>query len=245
MNSAIEKDELVWNINPEDECAVELAVQLSEQLSDVSTTVLRVGQDWEQESLITAMAMGIDQAILVEAAGDLDPIRTAKALKGAIKSSAKQPDLILCGTTAADYDNHQVPQLLAMLLGMPAISGVVSCDLDGSELTIGRQIEAGVTEVYKSATPLLLACSYGMNVPRYAALPHIKRARQKPLVRLSLSEAGVTDTDQRLRYFNYRRLAEKPAGRVFDTGEDRCLSEVINEAMTLVDSEIKSIRNSK
>jgi electron transfer flavoprotein beta subunit len=50
----------------------------------------------DTEALRTALAMGADDAILVEADDNLDSYMIAKALKGAIEKSGKTPDLILC-----------------------------------------------------------------------------------------------------------------------------------------------------
>ncbi len=240
-DKTIEQDDLVWTANPEDECAVEVALRIREQSEDVNITALRVGSEAQEEALITAMAMGADDAVLVEAPQDLDPHCTAMALQGAIEHTGKQPDLILCGSTAYDYDNHQVPQLLAMLLDIPALCGAVSCRIDAGVLTVSRQVEAGVTEVYKAETPLLIACSYGIAEPRYASLPHVNRARKKPFIKLALSDVGVDVSEQRLRYFNYRLPEAKAPGKVFDARDDSRLSEVVHEAMTLLQSEVKCI----
>jgi len=54
----IETEHLHWSINPEDECAVEQALLISEQVTDTSVIAIRVGDKQGSEALINALAMG-------------------------------------------------------------------------------------------------------------------------------------------------------------------------------------------
>lgn len=215
-NEYIETEHLHWIINPEDECAVEQAILIREQAPNTSITALRVGDKQDTEALITAMAMGADDAIFVKASSQqLDPFITAKALKAAIEYSAKQPDLILCGNEVFGDESCQVPQILAQMLDLPCINQVTQCDIDGNELCIARQIEDGITEKYKLNLPAVIACNYGINTPRYAPLPCIQNAYQKPLAKLDLSKLNIDHNNPYLRYSNCRLVPEKKTGEIF------------------------------
>ena len=72
-------------MNPYDEFAVEQALQVKAANSGSTVTVVRVGKVHDTEALRTALAMGADEAILVEAEDNLDSYMTAKALKGGIE----------------------------------------------------------------------------------------------------------------------------------------------------------------
>ncbi|PJF37718.1 MAG: electron transfer flavoprotein subunit beta, partial [Phototrophicales bacterium] len=111
--SYIETSSIKWIMNPYDEFAVEQALLIKAKHSDATVTVLRVGGVKDTEALRTAMAMGADEAILVEAPDHLDSFATAKAIKGAIEKSGKTADLILMGKQAIDDDCLQVPQIVA------------------------------------------------------------------------------------------------------------------------------------
>ena len=82
--SFIETSSIKWIMNPYDEFAVEQALQFKADNTGSGVTVVRVGGTKDTESLRTAMAMGADEAILIDAPDHLDSFMTAKALKGAI-----------------------------------------------------------------------------------------------------------------------------------------------------------------
>ena len=80
--------------------AVEQALLLKAANAGSSITAIRVGSTKDMEALRTALAMGVDDAALVEGEDDLDSYSTAKALKGAIDKSGKKPDVIFLWKTS-------------------------------------------------------------------------------------------------------------------------------------------------
>ena len=197
----IETSSIKWIMNPYDEFAVEQALLVKQQNSDANITVVRVGSTQSSESLRTAMAMGADQGIHVNAPDLLDSYTTAKAIKSAIEKSGKSPDLIFCGKQAIDSDALQVPQILAQMLDMPSVSVVVDYEQNGEEIKLKREIDGGSLEIYSTKTPCLVACNKGLNTPRYASLPGIMKAKKKPLESLTLEDLGIGLDDQRSSVF--------------------------------------------
>ena len=137
--SYVETDGIKWIMNPYDEFAVEQALLVKAANAGSTVTALRVGGVKDVEILRTAMAMGADESILVEAPDNLDSYSTAKALKGAIEKSQKSADLIFCGKQAIDDDCLQVPQILAQMLGLPSVSVVVGFEQQGDSLTVKKR----------------------------------------------------------------------------------------------------------
>lgn len=239
--SYIETDDDHWHINPEDACAVEQAVGLQERLPGTTITAVRVGGEHHFDALITAMAMGADEAVLVEAPECLDPFRTAKALKGGIEKTGKTFDLVLCGNEAFDDENLQVPQLLAEMMTLPAVTAVIDFALCGDVVSLTRQVEGGAFEIYKVNTPAVVACAYGLNIPRYAPLPLVTCAKKKPYARYTLEEVGVSADDQRLRYTNFRLRPEERAGKRFDATDPARLDEVVTELVETLRADLKTL----
>lgn len=239
--SFIETSSIKWIMNPYDEFAVEQALLVKAAQADSTITIVRVGSVKDTEAVRTAMAMGADEAILVEAPDKLDPYMTAKAIKGAIEKSGKTPDLVLCGKQAIDSDALQVPQLLAQMLGLPSVSVVVGFENNGGTLALKREIEGGAIEVYEVKTPVVVACNKGLNTPRYASLPGIMKAKKKPLTQLSLGDVGVSDADQRVKYSNFQLPPEKPPGKKFEAMEEAQQGKVVSEVVQLLRSEAKVI----
>lgn len=239
---SIDEEDFFWAISPEDECVVEQALQISEQITDSTVTAIRIGAKENQEALVSALAMGVDNAILVRSAEQLDPFRIAKALAGAIKNMDDEPDLIFCGNISYDSQNQQVPQLLAQMLDLPAMTRVIEITLQDQQFRLGRLCDGGKIEIYRVNTPIVIACSYGITEPRYAPLPHIKRAEKQPIFEMSLSEVGVEKNDQRLRYKNFRLPVKREQGRSFnltDTSQEELL---LNELVDLLCKEVESFQ---
>ena len=234
----IDTKHLHWVINPEDECAMEQALLIRDQIPDSIIIALRIGSEKQSEALIYAMAMGADESILVLAAEEqLDPFMTARALKGAIDHSGKRPDLILCGNESFGDGNNQVPQILAQLLRHPCVTRISKCFLDDTVIRLERQVEGGVTEKYKVSLPAVVACNYGINTPRYAPLPHIKIAHNKPLLKLSLHEVNVSNNDQRLCYTNFRQTPEKQTGKILYAVDKVEIENVVKEVAEILYSD--------
>lgn len=239
--SFIETSSIKWIMNPYDEFAVEQALLLKASAGDSTVTVVRVGGVKDSEALRTAMAMGADEAILVEAEDNLDSYCTAKALKLAIEKSGKTPDIILTGKQAIDDDCLQVPQLLAQMLELPSVAVVVGFEADGNKLTLKREVEGGAIEVYEVEAPCVVACNKGLNSPRYASLPGIMKAKKKPLTQHSLADLGITDADRRVVYSDFHLPPEKPPGKKFEAMDEGQVDSVVKEVVGLLRNEAKVI----
>ncbi len=239
--SFIETASIKWIMNPYDEFAVEQALLVKQMNPAANVTVLRVGSVKDVEALRTAMAMGADDAALVEAADNLDSYSIAKALKGAIQKTGKTPDLILAGKQAIDDDALQVPQILAQMLNLPSVSVIVGFELSGATLKVRREVEGGALELYELSTPCVLACNKGLNTPRYASLPGIMKAKKKPMAQFSLADVGVSESDRRVKYSQFKLPPEKPPGKKFDATDAGKQRDVVSQVVGLLRTEAKII----
>jgi electron transfer flavoprotein beta subunit len=238
----IETNSIKWIMNPYDEFAVEQALLLKAAVAGSTVTVVRVGSVQDTEALRTALAMGADEAVLVESEDSLDSYMIAKALKGGIEKSGKTPDIIFTGKQAIDDDCLQVPQLLAQMLNLPSVSVVAGFEsTDGKTVTLYREIEGGAKEVYVVNAPVVVACDKGLNTPRYASLPGIMKAKRKPLQQLSLSDVGVSADDRRVKYSNFQLPPEKPPGKKYDAMDEGNQASVVAEVVGLLRTEAKVI----
>lgn len=237
----IETNSIKWIMNPYDEFAVEQALLLKAANAGSTVTVVRVGGVKDSEALRTAMAMGADDAVLVEAEDNLDSYSIAKALKGAIEKTGKSPDVILTGKQAIDDDCMQVPQVLAQMINLPSVTVIVGLEQDGDKITVKREIEGGALEVYEVTTPCILATNKGINTPRYASLPGIMKAKRKPLAQYSLADVGVTAEDRRLKYSDFQLPPEKPPGKKFDASDEANQASVVANVVKLLREEAKVI----
>jgi len=181
-----------WILNPYDEYAVEEAIKTRDANPGSQVIVLTVGPKTRAgEALRTALAMGADEGILVDAPDQLELLFVAEAAAAAIKK-AGPADLIFTGKLAIDDGAGCVPQMVAEFLGIPHATVVSKFQLTPEGAQIERDVEGGTKEIVKLKLPALIAATKGLNMPRYASLPGIMKAKKKVLQEMTLTDLGVT-----------------------------------------------------
>ena len=179
-DSQIDESRLKWVMSPYDEFALESALQLKQELQ-AQITVITLGPERAKEALLTALALGADQAYhLVTGKMPQDPLAIAESLALKIK---ELPDVsfVFCGKLSTDSNNFAVPQMLAQLLNFPFVSNVNKLEYKAPNFILSRESGSGVEEVLQAPLPLLLSADKGLNTPRYPSLPGIMKAKKKPL----------------------------------------------------------------
>ncbi len=174
---AVEKTGLKYILNPYDEYAIEEGLRLREKHTG-SVTAITMGPDTAKEILRTALAMGVDKAVLIKDDKRDDSFGVAHNI--AAYAQEMKPDLILLGRQSIDYDSFQLAPSLAELLSLPGISMVSSLSIDGSALKAERDIEGG-KEQLEASLPCVISVQKGINDPRYPKLPDIMKAKSKPI----------------------------------------------------------------
>ena len=159
-------------INGYDENAIEAALQLKEA-SDGKITVICMGNEGASRALKQALAMGVDEAVLLQddVFANADPTGTAYVLAEAIKKIGTY-DLILCGRQASDWDHAQVPSGIAEFLGLPSVTATQKVDIQDGIVRVERILEDGY-EIIDLPTPCLVTVSNEANQPRYPTLKGI------------------------------------------------------------------------
>ena len=164
--------------NPYDEYALEAALALKDKAGGGETVVVSLGGDACQETMRTALAMGIDRGVLLQSPGSADGFEVARALAAELGTGGF--DLILFGKMAVDDYHHQVGVMVGELLGLPVISAVSALVIDGATVRADREVEGGV-EVVTCSLPAVLTADKGINTPRLPSLKGIMAAKKKPL----------------------------------------------------------------
>ncbi len=210
--TAIDEAGVKFVPNPYDEFALEAAIALKEQAGAGETTVIALGTDASQETLRTALAMGIDRAVLLQVpgSGSTDGLAVARALADELRQGGY--DLMLFGKVAVDDYNHQAGAMAAELLELPCITAVAKMSLTGGTIEAEREIEGGI-EVMTCALPAVITCDKGLNNPRLPSLKGIMAAKKKPLdvKPVTLAAAAFEVTSLELP-------AERVAGRIVGEG---------------------------
>jgi electron transfer flavoprotein beta subunit len=199
-------------MNPFDEIAVEEAIRLREKGQVTEVVAVSIGVKQAQETLRTALAMGADRAILIEAADnvqtDIEPLAVAKLLAAVIKE--EEPGLVLCGKQAIDNDMNATGQMLAALLGWPQATFASKVELGDGKATVTREVDGGL-QVIAVTLPAIVTVDLRLNEPRYASLPNIMKAKKKPLDEKTAADYGV-DLTPRLKVLKTVEPATRKAG---------------------------------
>ena len=207
--SGVELANVKMSMNPFDEIAVEEAIRLKEKGVASEIVVVSIGVKQAQETLRTALAMGADRAILIEAASDvhsdIEPLAVAKLLAAVVKDEA--PGLVLTGKQAIDNDMNATGQMLSALLGWAQATFASELAVEGDSATVTREVDGGLQTI-KVKLPAVVTVDLRLNEPRYASLPNIMKAKKKPLEEKTAADYGV-DVTPRLTVVK----TSEPAGR--------------------------------
>ena len=157
-------------INPDDLNAVEAALSLKDQLG-CKVIAFTMGPPPAEGMLRELMAMGVDEGVLITAAG-IDTY------------GVEEDDIILAGRQAIDGDTAQVGPQIAEKLHLPQVTYAGEIKKDGNTLTVKRMLEDGYMTV-KVKTPCMITCIKELNQPRYLSVGGAFEAYSKPLVTMT------------------------------------------------------------
>lgn len=217
-------------LNDYDASAVEEALVLTDAHGG-SVHLVLVGPPGAQETIRKALAMGADSAthIQVDTKVQLDSRAYAQILADHVRNV--DFDVLACGKQAQDTDSGLTGSMLAELLGLPFSGNAVGLDVDGDQLVVTRQGDAG-QEIVALEAPCVVSCSNDMNDPRNPNLKGIMAAKRKAIdVRIAEPPTGLAAT----RVRRFEDVPERRPGRVLE-GE---VDEVVRELLNLLKNEAK------
>ena len=204
-NSGVDLENTKMSMNPFDEIAVEEAVKLKEKKICDEIIAISIGSAKSEETLRTALAVGADKGILIETEEEVQPLEVAKILKEIIKKN--NPDLVLMGKQAIDDDSNQTGQMLAALLGWPQGTFASKLEINGKKINVTREIDGGL-ETLSMELPAIVTTDLRLNEPRYASLPNIMKAKQKPIEKTTPGDLNI-EIKQRLKALKVQSLQKR------------------------------------
>jgi electron transfer flavoprotein beta subunit len=214
--SGVELANVKMSMNPFDEIGIEAAIRLKEAGQATEIVCVSIGPQQAQETIRTGLAMGADRGILVKTDGTVEPLAVAKILKAVVDE--EKPELVILGKQAIDDDCNQTGQMLAALLGWAQGTFASKLAIEGSELSVTREIDGGLQTV-KLKMPAIVTTDLRLNEPRYASLPNIMKAKKKPIDEKTADTFGV-DLTPRLEILKTSEPPGRKAGvKVKDVAE--------------------------
>ncbi len=218
--SGVDLANVKMSMNPFDEIAVEEAIRLKEAGKAEEVIAVSIGVKQAQETLRTALAMGADRAILIEATDDvhtdIEPLTVAKLLAAVVKE--EQPGLVLTGKQAIDNDMNATGQMLSALLGWSQATFASKVEVEGDNAKVTREVDGGLQTI-SVKMPAIISVDLRLNEPRYASLPNIMKAKKKPLDEKTPADYGV-DVTPRLSVVKTTEPEARKAGVIVKTVDE-------------------------
>jgi electron transfer flavoprotein alpha/beta subunit len=175
-----------------DRRAVEEAIRIKEKHGG-AVTAFTLGIPEARTCLREALAMGVDDAVLIT-----DPILessdtyvTSRVLANALVKLGLF-DIILCGETSTDGYSYQVGPRIAEILNIPCITYAKNIALNGSYVTVERDLEDRY-EVVKAQLPVLITVTREINEPRHPSTASMMKAFKKPIKTLNAKDVDGLD----------------------------------------------------
>jgi len=190
--SGVVTDGVKHSMNPFDEIAVEEAIRMKEKKIASEIVAVSCGPKKSEETLRTALAMGMDRAVHVVVDDNdyekLQPLAVAKIL--AKVAEEEKADIVLLGKQAIDDDSNQTGQILAAIMDRPQATCASEVAVDGDRLKVTREIDGGL-ETINVKLPCVLTSDLRLNEPRFATLPNIMKAKKKKMDKKPVKDLGV------------------------------------------------------
>lgn len=183
-------------MNPVDKQAVEAALRLKEQYNS-SVTAITMGPSKSVEVLKEAVAMGIDNAVLLcdpKFAGS-DTCATSKVLSAVIKEKYPQTDLILFGQSAIDGETSQTGTSTATRLDMPFVTHVKEIvGVEDKKITVNSETETAKM-TYRLNLPAVLCINNYVFQPRVPRINGYIKAQDYNYKSYNIYELNISEME--------------------------------------------------
>jgi electron transfer flavoprotein beta subunit len=193
-----------WLVRPEDQVlddtdryGVEMGLQLADRAGG-TVTLVSMGPAGTMQGIRQALAMGASKAVIVAdpALRGSDALTSARVLAAVIDREGF--DVVIAGTESTDGYSGVVPQMVAELLDVPALTYATTVETNEQQVKIHRQTATGY-DVVEAALPVVVSVTAGVVEPRYPTFKGIMEAKKKPVETLTLADLGVeSGTEQKV-----------------------------------------------
>ena len=214
--------------NPEDLKALEMALQVKDQIAGSTVTVITMGPPRAEEIIRDARSRGADDGFVLSDArfAGSDTLATSYALAKAIESVGHF-DIVFCGRQAIDGDTAQVGPQIAEKLALPQITYAEAMEsISDKEIVIRRRLEH-VVEAVKAALPALVTVTSAAPDCRYPHAHRLLRFAKTPVemknaddVNPDFSRLGLAGSPTKVKKVDNVVLAHKDNVRLEPTDDN-------------------------
>lgn len=191
-------------INPWDEYAAEEAVSLGERYGAESVAIT-MGATTASDALKHALAMGVNEAVLVDSSGIALDIGTTSAILAATVQAQGDVDLVITGKQSVDAGSGSVHVGVACKLGYPLVSNVVKVVKLGDGEVVVERILDGRREKVSVPLPAVISVGKEINDPRYPSFMGIRKANRAEIPVISAAELDTGDLAKQTVWTSVRK----------------------------------------
>ncbi|MFA6924843.1 MAG: electron transfer flavoprotein subunit beta/FixA family protein [Bacteroidales bacterium] len=227
-NTAFDKADVQWIINPWDELALTRAMDIKDASGGAieSVVVINVGLTEDEPTIRKALAIGADKGIRINAAPK-DSYFVAAQLAEVIKK--ENFEIILCGIESSDFNNSSVGGMLSEFLDVPSVSSVSFLNIENGKVNVKREIDGGFENI-STQLPFVGIVQKGIaKEPRIPSMRGIMSARTKPL-----QVFEPVQVDALVEYANYELPQSKSACKKIEPDNVKELVNLLHNEAKLI-----------
>lgn len=199
----LEPLDTISRINPYDESALELALDLK-QHTEATVHLLTLGPIIARSDLERCLAMGADNIYHVQSdQKTVDLWAKAEALARAVAHIGA--DLVLCGKQSLDTGDGVIGAFMAHRLKMPFVSAITELKIEDGRARVTKNAGRGRREVIACALPAILSVDLVSKTPNLPSYKNITTARAR-----AFETILVADTDKVPKTCSVARITPKP-----------------------------------
>lgn len=181
-------------MNPYDLFALEKCIELKKK-QELKITCICMGAKGAESLLRKAIAMGVDEAVLVndKAFAGSDTVATSYIMAKAIQKIG-DVDLIVCGEKTIDGETGQVAYGIAERLNIHTISKVDELlDVTDEKITLIRKSETLCSKLRVALPVLAITSDFRLYHPKVSLLG-LKKAKRKEILCWGIDELKADDS---------------------------------------------------
>lgn len=239
--TSLDESNYKYVINPCDEYAVEEAIRTQEKFPGSESVIISLGAENSRDTIRKALAMGMSRGVFINSEGrtreELDSYLVAFALAAIVRD--EKPDIVFSGLNTTDDGSANVGIMVSEFSGMSSLVNVkkIEWSSDGLSLKAERDVEGGIVEIYEAHLPILIAPHQNLNEPRFASLPGIMKAKNKPIAEKKFSEL-VSNQTLKVQMNQYQTPMTKAPGKIL---RDQPVEDMVKTVVQLLRQEAKVI----
>ena len=230
-NNNIDRARMDSILNPVDKSAIEAALFFKDNFG-ANITAITMGPEKAVEVLQEALAMGVDNAVLLSDSKFVgsDTCATSRVLAAVIKEKYSNVDVILFGQSAIDGETSQTGPSTAARLNFPYVTQVNSI----MECLNKQLIVSSDTELLQSTIKITLPCVLCINnyvtEPRLPKISGYIKSQYSEIVRYNHSDIAISETDSGIKGSPtwVSKVFKNSGGRMCCFVDDSCLNVVVD-----------------